>query len=34
MMTIIKIGAGPRDAESVKPGSTKFGLKALAKIAF
>src|ERR1017187_4611926 len=34
MMTIIKIGAGPRDAEAIKPGGTEFGLKALAKVAF
>jgi len=34
VMTIIKIGAVPRDAEAIKPGGTEFGLKALAKVAF
>ena len=34
MMTVIEIGAGPGDAESVEPGGTEFGLKALAKVAF
>src|ERR1039458_304680 len=34
IVTIIKIGAGPRDAEAIKPGGTEFGLKTLAKVAF